>query len=274
MKAVVFHDSKDMRVEEVPDPRIEDPRDAIVRVTSTAICGSDLHIYNGFMPQKEPMVMGHEFMGVIEETGSAITKLRKGDRVVVPFPVACGTCFFCDHSLPGHCENSNPEKYGPEGGMIDQKGGGLFGYTDLYGGYDGGQAQYVRVPYADFGPRKVRGGLQRRSSAFPDRYFPDRVQRDRMGRPEGWRNRGGLRLRPSRADVAEVRLGPRRRSGHWDRHSTVSARDGGKGCAFRDDQRRDRRRGRAHSRDDRWPRRGCLRGCGRHGSGPLDAWTK
>ena len=101
MKAVVFHKPKDMRVENVEDPSLEDPRDIILKVTSTAICGSDLHMYNGFLPQPKPLVMGHEFMGVVEEVGSAIANLRRGDRVVVPFPIACGRCFFCSHGLPG-----------------------------------------------------------------------------------------------------------------------------------------------------------------------------
>jgi threonine dehydrogenase-like Zn-dependent dehydrogenase len=105
------------------------------------------------------MVLGYEFMGIVEETGTEVRNLKRGDRVVVPFPIACGACFFCNHDLHGHCENSNPEHYGPEGGLLTQKGGALFGYTDLYGGYDGGQAQYVRVPYADVGPRKVPGDL-------------------------------------------------------------------------------------------------------------------
>jgi len=143
-----------------------------LRVTTTAICGSDLHIYNGFFPQVKDFVLGHEFMGVVEETGSAVTKLKQGDRVVVPFPVACGACFFCGHGLPGHCENSNPEKYGPEGGLLDQKGGGLFGYTDLYGGYRGGQAEYVRVPYANFGPRKVPEGFTDEQVLFLTDIFP------------------------------------------------------------------------------------------------------
>lgn len=159
MKALVFHTPKNVKVDNVPDPTIKDNRDAIIRVTSTAICGSDLHIYNGMFPQVRNMVLGHEFMGIVEETGSGVTNLKKGDRVVVPFPVACGHCFFCNHELPGHCENSNPEYYGPEGGLLKEKGGALFGYTDLYGGYDGGQAEYVRVPYADFGPRKVSDAL-------------------------------------------------------------------------------------------------------------------
>jgi S-(hydroxymethyl)glutathione dehydrogenase / alcohol dehydrogenase len=155
MKALVFHHPGKVSVDTVRDPEIEHAEDVILRVTATAICGSDLHIYNGFFPQKRDMVLGHEFMGIVEEAGSDVRRLRVGDRVVVPFPIACGACYFCQHGLPGHCENSNPEKYGPEGGLLDQKGGGLFGYTDLYGGYNGGQAEYVRVPYAHFGPRKV-----------------------------------------------------------------------------------------------------------------------
>jgi len=118
------------------------------------------------------MVLGHEFMGIVEETGAAVKKLRRGDRVVVPFPIACGTCFFCNHELPGHCENSNPEHYGPEGGLLTEKGGALFGYTDLYGGYDGGQAQYVRVPYADIGPRVVPAGLSDEQVLFLTDIFP------------------------------------------------------------------------------------------------------
>jgi S-(hydroxymethyl)glutathione dehydrogenase / alcohol dehydrogenase len=155
MKAVVFHKPKDMRVETVEDPSLEDARDVIVRVTATAICGSDLHLYNGFFPQTKPLVMGHEFMGIVEDVGSEIHNLRRGDRVVVPFPIACGGCFFCAQGLSVQCERSNHKHYGPEGELFDQKGGALFGYTDLYGGYSGGQAEYVRVPYADVGPRKV-----------------------------------------------------------------------------------------------------------------------
>lgn len=159
MRALVFHGAHDVRVDTVADPAIQHPRDAIVRVTATAICGSDLHIYNGFFPQVRPMVLGHEFMGVVEEVGSQVHSLERGDRVVVPFPIACGQCWFCEHKLPTHCVTSNPKNYGPEGGLAQEKGGGLFGYTDLYGGYQGGQAQYVRVPYADYGPRKVPAGL-------------------------------------------------------------------------------------------------------------------
>src|SRR5436190_14154635 len=172
MKALVFHHPGKVSVDNVPDPKIEKPDDVILRVTSTAICGSDLHIYNGFFPQKKDMVLGHEFMGIVEETGSGVTKLQKGDRVVVPFPIACGGCFFCQHGLPGHCENSNPEKYGPEGGLLEQKGGALFGYTELYGGYDGGQAEFVRVPYANNGPRKVQSGFSDEQLLFLTDILP------------------------------------------------------------------------------------------------------
>ncbi|MGY2131496.1 zinc-dependent alcohol dehydrogenase [Hymenobacter sp. HD11105] len=172
MKALVYHGMKDVRVDNVDDPQIEEARDAIIRVTSTAICGSDLHIYNGGIPQPRPMVLGHEFMGIVEEVGKGVGNLKRGDRVVVPFPIACGTCFFCNHELPGHCENSNPDHYGPEGGVATEKGGALFGYTDLYGGYNGGQAEYVRVPYADFGPRKIPDSLTDEQALFLTDIFP------------------------------------------------------------------------------------------------------
>jgi threonine dehydrogenase-like Zn-dependent dehydrogenase len=172
MKAAVIHGPKNVKYDTVDDPKIKEQRDIILKVTATAICGSDLHIYSGGIPQPRPMVLGHEFMGIVEETGSQVTNLKRGDRVVVPFPIACGTCFFCNHDLPGHCENSNPEKYGPEGGLLTEKGGALFGYTDLYGGYDGGQAQYVRVPYADYGPRKVPDNLTDEQVLFLTDIFP------------------------------------------------------------------------------------------------------
>jgi len=172
MKAAVIHAPGKVTCDEVADPVIKEQTDVILKVTATAICGSDLHIYSGGIPQPRPMVLGHEFMGVVEEKGREVKNLNAGDRVVVPFPIACGTCFFCNHDLPGHCENSNPQHYGPEGGLLTQKGGALFGYTDLYGGYDGGQAQYVRVPYADFGPRKVPGNLTDEQVLFLTDIFP------------------------------------------------------------------------------------------------------
>lgn len=172
MKALVYHAPKHVQVDEVDDPRLEGPRDAIIRVTRTAICGSDLHIYNGLFPQLRNEIIGHEFMGIVEEVGSGVTHLQRGDRVVVPFPIACGACFFCDHDWPTHCENSNPEHYGPDGDVLKEKGGGLFGYTDLYGGYAGGQAEYVRVPYADVGPRKVPESLNDEQVLFLTDIYP------------------------------------------------------------------------------------------------------
>jgi S-(hydroxymethyl)glutathione dehydrogenase/alcohol dehydrogenase len=172
MKAAVFHKPGDISVDNVPDPKILDPRDIILKVTSTAICGSDLHILSGSVPQKEDMIMGHEFMGIVEEVGSAITNLKRGDRVVVPFPIACGKCFFCTHEASPACENSNYKHYGPNGDMLDQKGAALFGYTDLYGGYSGGQAQYVRVPYADVSPRIVPDNMTDEQVLFLTDIFP------------------------------------------------------------------------------------------------------
>jgi S-(hydroxymethyl)glutathione dehydrogenase / alcohol dehydrogenase len=159
MKALVFHGPRMVSVDTVDDPRLQASTDALLRVTSTAICGSDLHIYNGFFPQLKPFILGHEFMGVVVEVGKDVKNLKPGDRVVVPFTISCGSCWFCSRGLASQCERSNPEHYGAEGALLKEKGGGLFGYTDLYGGYAGGQAQFVRVPFADVGPRKVPEGL-------------------------------------------------------------------------------------------------------------------
>jgi S-(hydroxymethyl)glutathione dehydrogenase / alcohol dehydrogenase len=174
MKALVFHKPKDVRIETVEDPRLQEPSDVILKVTSTAICGSDLHIYNGMIPQPRKMILGHEFMGIVEEVGKGVTKLKKGDRVVVPFPIACGTCHFCNMELPTHCEKSNKKTYGPEGEIIKGKGAGaaLYGYTDVYGGVDRGQAEYVRVAYADYSPRKVPDGLTDDQVLFLTDIFP------------------------------------------------------------------------------------------------------
>ncbi|CAN5251685.1 zinc-dependent alcohol dehydrogenase [soil metagenome] len=172
MKAAVIHGPRKVTYDNVEDPKLKDSTDLILKVTATAICGSDLHIYSGGLPQPRPMVLGHEFMGIVEEVGKGVKSFKKGDRVVVPFPIACGQCFFCEKQLPGHCENSNPENYGPEGGIVTEKGGALFGYTDLYGGYDGGQAEYVRVPYGDFGPRLVPYNLSDEQVLFLSDIFP------------------------------------------------------------------------------------------------------
>lgn len=172
MKAAVFHKPGNIQVDNVDDPTILDPKDVILKVTSTAICGSDLHILSGAVPQAGNMIMGHEFMGIVEEVGSEVKNLKKGDRVVVPFPIACGSCFFCNHSASPHCENSNYKHYGPNGDLLDQKGAALFGYTDLYGGYSGGQAEYVRVPYADISPRIVPDDLSDEQVLFLTDIFP------------------------------------------------------------------------------------------------------
>ncbi|SDL35188.1 zinc-dependent alcohol dehydrogenase [Pedobacter antarcticus] len=172
MKAAVFHKPGQITYDQVADPRIEAAGDVILRVTSTAICGSDLHILSGAVPQKEEMIMGHEFMGIVEEVGPAVRNLKPGDRVVVPFPISCGHCFFCNHGASPSCENSNYKHYGPNGDLMDQKGAALFGYTDLYGGYSGGQAEYVRVPYADISPRIIPDNITDEQALFLTDIFP------------------------------------------------------------------------------------------------------
>lgn len=160
MKANVWHGKGDMRIEQVPDPRILNPRDAIVKITSTAICGSDLHLYNGYVPTMETGdILGHEFMGEVVEVGNAVKNLRVGDRVVVPFTIACGNCFFCQRHEHSLCENSNPNAWMAEK-MWGHSPAGVFGYSHLTGGYAGGQAQYARVPYADAGPLRIEDGLE------------------------------------------------------------------------------------------------------------------
>jgi threonine dehydrogenase-like Zn-dependent dehydrogenase len=172
MKAVCWFGKHDMRVENVPDPEILNPRDCIVRVTRTAICGSDLHLYNGFIPTMEQGdIVGHEFMGEVVEVGREVKKLRKGDRVVVPFTIACGSCFFCKRQLWSACDNTNPNAQMMEG-FYGQSGSGLFGYSHMMGGYAGGQAQFVRVPFADVGPIKVPEGMDDEKVLFLSDVFP------------------------------------------------------------------------------------------------------
>lgn len=147
MKAVTFQGMKNVEVKEVPDAKIEKPDDIIVRITSTAICGSDLHIYRGSVPTTKGFIIGHEPMGIVEEVGSAVTKLKKGDRVVIPFNISCGQCFYCQNEMESQCDNSNDN--------TELDAGGYFGYTERYGNYPGGQAEYLRVPFANFVPFKI-----------------------------------------------------------------------------------------------------------------------
>ncbi|MGG3556240.1 zinc-dependent alcohol dehydrogenase [Peribacillus frigoritolerans] len=144
MKAVTFQGVKDIQVKQVEDPKLQQKDDIIVRVTSTAICGSDLHIYQGALPTHKDYVIGHEPMGIVEEVGPEVTKVKKGDRVVLPFNISCGHCYYCEHDMESQCDNSNPNE------AVDT--GGYFGFTERYGNYPGGQAEYFRVPYGNFMP--------------------------------------------------------------------------------------------------------------------------
>ena len=172
MKALCWHGKYDVRVENVPDPEILNPRDAIIKISSTAICGSDLHLYDGYIPTMEAGdILGHEFMGEVVEVGKQVQNLRKGDRVVVPFTIACGKCFFCERQMWSLCDNSNPNAW-----MLEKTYGyspsGLFGYSHMMGGYAGGQAEYARVPFADVGPIKVPDGLTDEQVLFLSDIFP------------------------------------------------------------------------------------------------------
>jgi threonine dehydrogenase-like Zn-dependent dehydrogenase len=172
MRALCWQGKKKVRVETVPDPKILNARDAIVRVTSTAICGSDLHLYNGFVPTMERGdVLGHEFMGEVVEVGPAVENLAVGDRVVVPFPIACGACEMCRQQLFSLCENSNPNAWIAEK-LWGHSPAGIFGYSHMLGGFSGGQAEYVRVPFADVGPIKVPRGLTDEQVLFLSDIFP------------------------------------------------------------------------------------------------------
>lgn len=172
MKALCWFGKEDVRVEEVPDPQIQDDRDIIIQITSTAICGSDLHLYDGFMPtMQKGDILGHEPMGEVVEVGRAITKLKVGDRVVVPFTISCGSCFFCQNNMYSLCDNSNPNAEMARE-VMGQSPAGLFGYSHMLGGFAGGQAEYLRVPYADVGPIKISSGLPDEQVLFLSDIFP------------------------------------------------------------------------------------------------------
>jgi threonine dehydrogenase-like Zn-dependent dehydrogenase len=172
MKAVCWYGTHDVRVENVSEPKLLSSRDAIVKVTSSAICGSDLHLYDGCIPtMKKGDILGHEFMGEVLEVGREVRNLKKGDRVVVPFTICCGRCFYCQKGLWSLCSNSNPNAM-----MADRaygfSGAGLFGYSHMFGGYAGGQAQYARVPFADVGPLQIPNGIPDEKVLFLSDIFP------------------------------------------------------------------------------------------------------
>jgi threonine dehydrogenase-like Zn-dependent dehydrogenase len=177
MLALTYHGSHDVRVDTVPDPILQEPDDIILKITATAICGSDLHLYRGKMPGLEDGdILGHEFMGIVVDTGSGVTTLQKGDRVVVPFVIACGQCFFCERQLFSACETTNPDR----GAILNKKnvrsGAALFGYTHLYGGVPGGQAEYVRVPKANVGPIIIPNTLSDEQVLFLSDILPTGYQ--------------------------------------------------------------------------------------------------
>lgn len=172
MRALTWHGKRDVRVEEVPRPEVVNPNDAVIEVTATAICGSDLHLYHGRVPSmREGDVLGHEPMGRVVEVGKDVETLEEGDRVVVPFTISCGACWFCEHDMYSLCDNSNPNaELARE--VMGHSPAGLFGYSHMMGGYAGGQAEYLRVPYADVGPVKVESDLTDEQVLFLSDIFP------------------------------------------------------------------------------------------------------
>ena len=172
MRALCWFGKYDVRVVDAPEPKLINQRDAIIKVTTTAICGSDLHLYDGYIPTMEKGdILGHEFMGEVVELGSKVTNLKIGDRVVVPFTIACGNCFFCERQLWSACDNSNPNSR-MASMLYGYSGSGLFGYSHMMGGYAGGQAEYVRVPFADVGPLKIPDHLSDEQVLFLSDIFP------------------------------------------------------------------------------------------------------
>ncbi len=221
MKALTFHGKRDVRVDEVPDPKIEQPTDAIVRITSTAICGSDLHLYEVLgMFIEEGDILGHEPMGIVEEVGSEVSQIKAGDRVVIPFNISCGDCWMCREKLFAQCETTQVRE--------QEKGASLFGYTKLYGEVPGGQAEYLRVPQAHFGPIKLP-----ENSAPDERYLflsdvlPTAWQAvEYAALPEKRRQRRRLRARPDWADERPHRPPQGRRDGDRRRQRCRALGDG------------------------------------------------
>ena len=178
MRALTWHGKHDVRVDTVPDPKIVNPHDIIIKTTATAICGSDLHLYDGMIPTMVPGdILGHEFMGVVEEVGPAVANLKRGDRVVNPFTIACGQCGHCKDAFFAACENTNPADKAPMmEALYGFAGAGLYGYSHMMGGYAGGQAEYVRIPFGNVGPIKVPDGLDDEQVLFLSDIFPTAYQ--------------------------------------------------------------------------------------------------
>jgi threonine dehydrogenase-like Zn-dependent dehydrogenase len=191
MKAVCWYGAHDVRVDDVAQPKILNPHDALVKITLSAICGSDLHLYDGYIPtMRKGDILGHEFMGVVVEVGAEVQNLRAGDRVVVPFPIACGRCQFCQRQEYALCDNSNPNAWMAEQ-IYGYTGAAIFGYSHLYGGYAGGQAEFARVPFADVGPVKVPESLSDEQVLFLSDIIPT-----------GWQAAGYCNIQPG--DVVAV----------------------------------------------------------------------
>ncbi|RYE74674.1 MAG: glutathione-dependent formaldehyde dehydrogenase, partial [Myxococcales bacterium] len=177
MRALTYHGSRDVRVDTVADPVLRHPQDILLRVTATAICGSDLHLYRGKVPGlKDGDILGHEFMGIVEDTGAEVTRVKRGDRVVIPFVIACGACYFCERQLFAGCETTNDSR----GALMNKKslrpGAALFGYTHLYGGVPGGQAEFVRVPMGNTGPLAIPDALSDAQVLFLSDILPTGYQ--------------------------------------------------------------------------------------------------
>jgi threonine dehydrogenase-like Zn-dependent dehydrogenase len=173
MKAMTYRGPYKVRIDDKPEPRIEHPNDVVVRVTRAAICGSDLHLYHGLVPDtRVGSTFGHEFTGVVEEVGPSVTRLQRGDRIVAPFTISCGSCFFCERGLFANCENTNPSA---------TFACGVYGYSHMTGGFDGGQAEYVRVPFADVGPMKIPDDMHEEDVLFLSDIFPTGYQAAEMG---------------------------------------------------------------------------------------------
>ena len=247
MKAVTWHGTHDVRVDNVDDPTIEHPTDAIVRITSTGICGSDLHLYEVLGAFIDPGdILGHEPMGIVEEVGAEVSHIKPGDRVVIPFNISCGHCYTCEKGLQSQCETTQVREYGT--------GAALLGYTKLYGQVPGGQAEFLRVPQAHYGPIKVPEGPPDDRFVYLSDVLPDRLAGGRVRRPPAGRDAAGARPRPDRRDVHANRPAPRRRPGDRRRPRAGAARPGRGARRRRAQRRRGRRSAGGRARADRRPR--------------------